>query len=252
VPDVAPAPVLDRGELAQAAILVALTPVLVLVAAHHDYTSTLGPGTQLTIAMLLFQAALLVVGALRRRDTSEAPPRIFVFATAGLAGAALLVTATLPVGAWFSGLAMFACFVLDATMRRRTRFAWAPLTFGLAFMACWAFAAIERWDTLVWWLFVFAPFAALALNSPGWDQGARAIVSRRTIGGALAGVGLLCSTAALVLAWRSPGAAILIAIEGAFALLMIQRAARRFGARGIFGVASAACALATAVFVFAI
>jgi hypothetical protein len=72
------------------------------------------------------------------------------------------------------------------------------------------------------------------------------------LGAALAGVGLLCSSAALLIAWRAPGAAVLIALEGAFALLFIQRAARRFGARGIFGVAAAACILATAVFLVAV
>jgi hypothetical protein len=63
---------------------------------------------------------------------------------------------------------------------------------------------------------------------------------------------LLCSIGAIVLADRAPGAAVLIAVEGAFALVLMQRAARSFGQRGVFGAACAACTLASVVFVLAV
>ncbi len=235
--------------------LVILTPVLITAATRNDHAGALSAGIRLTIAAALFQSAVVAASALRKRpaDTTGArPSSLLVATTAVLAGAALVATATIPVAAWFAGLGMFACFLIDAATERKNPLRWALVTLGVALLCCWAFAAVQRWDNLLWWSFAFAAFAAIALNSASPAQATAQRLARRSLAGALGGVGLLCSTAAIVIAWRSPGAAILIAIEGTFALLLIQRAARRFGLSGVFGVASAASLLAAAVFIAAI
>jgi len=235
--------------------LAVATPALVAIATRHDHTGALSAGIRLTIAAVLFQSAIVVASILRERPsdaTGGRPSSLLVATTAVLAGAALVTTATIPVVAWFAGLAMFACFLIDAATERQNPLRWTLVTFGVAFLCCWAFAGVHRWDNLLWWSFGFASCAALALNSASVVQANDQRLARRSLGGALAGVGLLCSAAAVVIAWRSPGAAILIAIEGAFALLLIQRAARRFGLQGVLGVASAACLLASVVFLLAL
>lgn len=249
-----PAPNVGLAHFILPMCAVVITPILVAIAARHHQSGALSAGIRLTVAALLFQSAIVATSILRGRPggSDGRPSNVLVATTAVLAGAALVVTAALPVLAWFAGLAMFACFLIDAATGRRNPLRWAFVTFGLAFLCCWAFASVHRWDTALWWTFLFAAFAAIALNSASSPQTAPQRSSRVLLGGALAGVGLLSSTAAIVIAWRSPGAAILIAIEGAFALLLIQRAARQFGLRGVFGVASAASVLAAAVFIVAL
>lgn len=246
---------LSRWLLAGACVV--LTPLLVLAAARHDSGGTLGAGIRLTVAMVLFQAALVAFRATRPATREGATSNTLRFAAvvvALLAGAALFVTTSIPMAAWLAGLAMFACLALDAIRPSSARGHVATIVLALAFLVCWVFGGVERWDAILWWVFLFAACAIVALESVASQAGPKAqpVITRRMLGAALAGVGLLCSSAALLIAWRAPGAAVLIALEGAFALLFIQRAARRFGARGIFGVAAAACILATAVFLVAV
>ena len=249
-----PAQAVNLARFVLPVCMVVSTPILVAIATRHDHSGALSAGIRLTVAALLFQSAIVAAYILRdhQRGSGGRPSSLLVATTAVLAGAALVVTATIPVLAWFAGLAMFACFLVDAATARRNPLRWAFVSFGVAFLCCWAFAGAHRWDTALWWTFPLAAFAAVALNSAAPRQSAQQRSPRASLGGALAGVGLLSSTAAIVIAWRSPGAAILIAIEGAFALLLIQRAARRFGLPGAFGVASAACLLATVVFIVAL
>jgi hypothetical protein len=249
---------IDRQRLLQAAALLLLVAVLAALAVRGRDKFSLNNVVLLVIAMVLFQAAVLAIAFVRSRsDGAEVrhPPRLAVLVIAVMAGAGLAITGGLPFGGWLAGVAMFACFVADAVTRRRGRLAWAPLAFGVALAVCWVFASMREWDVLLWWSFLLAAFAAVALNSAttgSAQNGRQPVLTRRTLGGVLAAVGLFCSTAALVLVWRAPGAAVLIAIEGAFALLFIQRAARRFGQQGVLGSAAAACVLGAAVFVAAI
>lgn len=236
--------------------MVALTPALIAVALRDDLDRASSDLIRLTVAMLLVQCTVLVVALLRLRQARDEAeprpaPRAAVVLAAAAVGAALLVTAPIPRGAWFAGLAMFGCFSIDAAVGRVRGLRWIPLAVGMALLVCWVFAGVDRWDVLLWWMLALALCAGLALNAAS-TSGDGGRLPRRSLSGSLAAVGLLCSIGAIVVAWRSPGAAILIAIEGAFALLLIQRAARRFGMQGVFGVASAASILAAAVFVCAL
>lgn len=247
---------LRRAWIIRALALIVLTPVLTLVAARDDLQGALATGLQLTAAMVLFQSAALVLLSLRARSQADvdAVSRVIRVALALAVGAALLVTAGLPTLAWLCGVAMFACFTLDALQPRNRPLGVLPLVAGFALAVCWVFAATGYWDAILWWTFPLAAFSALAIGgvaSTATIPPSRRI-SRRTIGRALAGVGLFCSAAALLIAWRSPGPAILIALEGALSLLFVQRAARQFGPRGILGVTAAACTLAAAVFIVAV
>lgn len=258
-PPVARPASLPASRWALAAVLVLAAPALVIVALRAGYDGLPTALIRFTAAMALMQCTVLIVARLRAggagHEASDAAPTrqapAVVIAAAFAGGAALLVTATLPPLAWLAGLAMFACLCLDAASGRDRGLRWVPLTFALALMVCWVFAGVHRWDALLWFGFPMAVFASFALGSTS-GPAATALVTRTALRGAVAGVGLLCSTAALVLAWSTPGAAILIAAEGAFALLLTQRAARRFGRRGMFGVVCAASALTAIVFVLAI
>jgi hypothetical protein len=246
---------LPRSRWYLALALVAITPVLVAVALREGFAAEIADLLRFSLSMLLMNGTVLVVAWLpfHQPRSANAPraPRTAVALAACAGGGALLVTATIAPGAWLAGLAMFACYGVDAATGRDRGLRWIPLVLGLALMVCWVFAGVGRWDAVLWWSLALALSAGLALNaaSKAGDPGR---VTRRSLSGALAGVGLLCSIGAIVLAARAPGAAVLIAVEGAFALVLMQRAARSFGQRGVFGAACAACTLASVVFVLAV
>lgn len=230
---------------------------------------------QLAAGMLCFQFAIGAANDVMDEDLDRATkpskpipaglvPRSAAIGVATVfAGAGLVVTASLPLGAWTVGLLGLLCGLAYDAGLNRTRLSWLPLSIALPLIPVWVFLATDAWSAFLWWAFplgLLLGFALHAVNqAPDVDGDARA--GRRgavhalgrsgAIRVGLTAWGAAASLTTVVLLIEEPSRAGFAAATGAIALVLVGRAARFFGRDGVFGVLASSSAVLGVVFLSA-
>ena len=231
---------------------------------------------QLGIGMLLFQFAIGITNDVADAvDDSATKPwkpiprgavsRERAVLYAGLcAGGGLVVTFTLPLGAWLIGLAGLSCGLAYDVVFKRTVLSWLPYAIAIPLLPAWVYVALESWSGLLWWIFPLGALLGLTIHLTNQlpdiehdrGRGIRSAVqragARRSYGAALAAFGTAASIAVVTLVFRDPGRALLAAADAAVAVAMSPRATSLFGRDGLFGLLATASAILAVVFLSAV
>lgn len=191
------------------------------------------------------------------------PRQTAVLLAAGCAGAGLLVTATLPAGAWAIGAGALLCGLLYDVYFKRTRLSWLPYAVAIPLIPAWAFTAVGRWDAFLWWAFPLGAILGFGLHlanqapdveadrATGIRSTAQQLGARQSRAASVALFGAAASAAVILLLFRSPERAAVAAIDGAIVFLLAPRAPVFFGRDGLFGLLAAGSAILGAVFLSA-
>lgn len=254
------------------AVVAAVTVALIPLA---DNGAPVSLYLELGIGMLCFQFAIGVANDVvdRLDDAAAKPwkaipsgaisPRAATLLATLLAGAGLVATAGLPLGAWLVGAAGLVCGLVYDVSLKRTALSWLPLAIALPLVPLWVFLAADEWSGLLWWTLPLGVNFGLALHlanqapdvrsgkEPGVHGAAHRIGGRRATLLALALYGAAASAAVLVLLFVAPARAALAAAAGAVMLLLAPRASRFFGRDGLFGLMAMTTAVIAVVFLSA-
>lgn len=251
----------------------ALTVALAVFADRH---ANAGIYVQLGLGMLFFQFAIGLTNDVvdLESDAATKPWKPIargaisrqraVLGAAACAGLGLLITSTLPLGAWLIGAAGLFCGLSYDVYFKRTPLSWLPYAVAMPLIPVWVYSALELWDALLWWVIPLGAVFGLALHLANQAPDIPAERGRRTVGAAhrlglrrslmvsLALFGIAASIAVAVLLFVSPGRALLGAIDTMFAALLAPRATAYFGRDGLFGLLSASAAVLAVVFLSAV
>jgi len=255
-------------------VLVAGVTVLVAVLAdRHAGPSLL---LRLGVGMLLFQFSIGITNDVVDMEDDAiskpwkplawgaVPRQAAVLLAAGSAGAGLLLTATLPASAWAIGAAALLCGLSYDVYFKRTPLSWLPFSIAIPLIPAWAFTALGRWDSFLWWTFPLGALLGLGLHlanqAPDTDSdgavGIRAATqrlgARQSRAASIALFGAAASAAVVLLLFRSPERAAIAGIDGAIVFLLAPRAPLFFGRDGLFGLLAAGSAILGAVFISAV
>lgn len=254
-------------------LVAALTVVLAFLADAHAEPLIY---VQLGLGMLLFQFAIGLTNDIAdiEADRMAKPWKPLVSGTvsrqtavrlaAAFAGAGLLLTASLPIGAWLIGAGGLFCGLAYDVSFKRTALSWLPYAVALPLIPAWVYVSLDAWDALLWWVFPLGVALGFALHlanqSPDveGDRKAGVVGAAQRIGGrrstalAIAIFGVVASAAVVVLLFESPGRALFAAINCAIVLMLVPRAQLFFGRDGLFGLLSAASAVLAIVFLSAL
>lgn len=255
-------------------LLVATLTVVLAVIADPDADRFLY--LQLGLGMLLFQLAIGITNDIADIDVDRASKpwkplvsgtlsrQTAVLLAAACAGAGLLLTASLPIGAWMIGAGGLFCGLAYDVSFKRTALSWLPYAVALPLIPAWVYVSLDAWDALLWWVFPLGVTLGLALHlanqSPDLDGDRKAgvvgaahrIGGRRSVALAIALFGVVASLVVVVLLFESPGRALLAAINCALVVMLAPRAQLFFGRDGLFGLLSAASAILAVVFLSAV
>ena len=182
---------------------------------------------------------------------------------AGLAGLGMIVTAGLPLGAWFIGMGGLACGLAYDVQLKRTPLSWLPFALAFPLIPVWVFVAFDRWGGLLWWAFPLGGILGLALHlanqAPDVPKEAHirglahSLGTERAANLALGLVGLAGIIAFIVLLFARAGTqAILVAGSVMLAGVMARRAVRLFGPDGLFGLLASTSGVLAILFVSAV
>jgi 4-hydroxybenzoate polyprenyltransferase len=245
------------------------------MALFADSTPALSIAIPLGAGMLCYQFAIGVANDLvDASDDAKAKPwkaiprgivtrRAAVSLVAGLAGAGMLITSGLPLGAWLIGMAGLACGLAYDVQLKRTLLSWLPFAIAFPLIPVWVFLAFDRWDGLLWWAFPLGAILGLALHLANQaadvpkESHIRGLAHRlgteRAANLSLGLVGVAGIIAFVVLLFASAAAqAILVAGAVMLAGVMARRAVRLFGADGLFGLLASTSAVIAVSFISAI
>ena len=180
-----------------------------------------------------------------------------------LAGAGMIVTGSLPLGAWLVGAAGLGCGLIYDFGLNRTRWSWLPMSIALPLVPIWVWLAVGAWSGLLWWALPIGMLLGFALHlvnqapdvtedvRAGKRGAAHAMGEGRALRLGLAVWGAAASTATVVLIFAAPSRAGLTAAAAAIALILSARAVRVFGRDGVFGVLATTSAIIAGVFLSA-
>ena len=126
--------------------------------------------------MLLFQFAIGVANdVVDLEDDVRAKPwkplprravarQVAVLVAAACAGGGLLLTSSLPAGAWLIGAAGLFCGLLYDVYFKRTPVSWLPFSIAVPLIPVWVWVSLGRWDGLLWWSFPLGALLGMALH----------------------------------------------------------------------------------------
>ena len=250
-----------------------LTAGLALVA---DGDASPGLPLRLGLGMLAYQFSIGIANdVVDAKDDRVAKPwkplasgrvsrRAAVLAAACCAGVGLLVTATLPTGAWLIGVGGLLCGLLYDVHFKRTAWSWLPYSIAFPLVPVWVYVAADAWDDFLWWVFPLGALLGLSLHaanqapdsSSDGDAGSGGITARmgerKSRAAAIALFGFAASAAALVLLTRDAGTAAIAAADGAVVAMLAPRAPIFFGRDGLFGLLAVGTGILAVVFLSAV
>lgn len=190
--------------------------------------------------------------------------RTATFVAAGCAGAGLVVTADLQLGAWLVGVAGLLCGLSYDLALKRTAFSWLPWSLAFPLVPTWVYLAADAWEPPLAWIFPLGVCLGLALylanqapdvesdRAAGVRGLAQILGQRRSLRLALGLFGAAASGACVVLLLAAPAQAALAAATALIVLLLVPRSTRLFGANGFFGLLAVSSAALALVFVSAV
>jgi 4-hydroxybenzoate polyprenyltransferase len=185
-----------------------------------------------------------------------------VLLAAASAGAGLLVTFGLPLGAWLVGLAGLACGLSYDVVLKRTVLSWIPWSIALPLIPTWVFLAAGEWSGLLWWTYPLGALLGLSLyfanQSPdipveqtlGVRGAAHRMGAMRSRLLAMAAFGLAASLVVVVLVAEERSRAPFAAVTALVVALLSSRS-ERLGRDGLFGILAGGGALLGAIFLSA-
>jgi 4-hydroxybenzoate polyprenyltransferase len=253
-------------------LVAVVTAAITCLASPHDHALA----AQLGFGMLFFQFSIGVTNDIVDAEVDRAGKpwkplargvigrRTAVLLAAGCAGAGLLITASLPTGAWLIGALGLACGLAYDVYLKRTVLSWLPYAIAFPLIPVWAYVAADAWQAVLWWVFPFGAALGLALQlanqvpdiAADRAAGVRGAPQRlgvsRSSGIAVALFGIVASGVVLVLLGRSTPHALFAAVDGASVALLAPRAPVFFGRDGLFGLLAAGSAVLTVVFLLAV
>ncbi|MGK2965244.1 MAG: UbiA family prenyltransferase, partial [Tepidiformaceae bacterium] len=135
-----------------------------------------GVAAMLGVGMLLYQFAIgtlndvvdaeddrrakpskpIASGAISRRGAAWL---VVVYAGGGMA-----LTAGLPNGGWFVGVAGLLMGVVYDLRLKRTALSWLPLSLALPMVPVWAFVSVGEWEDFLWFVFPLGAVLGFALQ----------------------------------------------------------------------------------------
>ena len=225
----------------------------------------------LGLGMLCFQFTIGLVNDLADREQDRAAKpwkplasgRLPVAAARalalGLGFAGLLLTLTLPIGAWPIGAAGFGCGLVYDVWLKRTGFSWLPYSLAFPLIPVWVYVASDAWDALLWWTLPLGSVLGLALhlanqapdasNDAGLPGRLGEARSRLL---ALALFGLAAAAVATVLAVESPARALTACAVALLTFAAAPWATRLLGRDGGFALLAVASAVLAVLFISAV
>ena len=249
----------------------AVTMAIALLAINEPET---GSVIVLGLGMLCFQFAIgLANDIVDAADDAKSKPwkaiprgvlsrQAAIAASAGLAGAGLIITSGLPFLAWLIGMAGLACGLIYDVQLKRTGLSWLPVAMALPLVPVWVFSAFDAWDRLLWWVFPLGGLLGLALHlanqlpdleaEKGAKGAAHRLGARRSFRGSVGVFGVAGGMACVVLLLAGePGRAALCAVSTVFGGSLSGRAVVLFGRDGLFGLLAASAGAIAVVFLSA-
>jgi 4-hydroxybenzoate polyprenyltransferase len=182
---------------------------------------------------------------------------------AAFSGAGVAATSALSPMAWGIGVGGLACGLAYDVSLKRTPLSWVPFAIAFPLVPVWVFAALDAWDSLLWWVFPLGALLGLALHLANQapdvpkETGSAGLAHRlgtaRAANLSLGLVGVAGIGASAVLLFAGAGTqALLVAAAVLLAGTLAGRAVRLFGPDGLFGLLATTGAALAVTFISAV